>query len=102
MGPRSVDRGISAVAAEISALVLASMGPRSVDRGIPEGLPANTKFVRHQWGRDQLIAELVVWGREQRPHVPASMGPRSVDRGIVSTRVRAIKTPFGFNGAAIS
>jgi len=92
------------------------MGPRSADRGIEplaEGAYCATRQL--QWGRDQLIAELVLeslghvdnkelqWGRDQLiaeladrdtsapPGLGASMGPRSADRGIQGARLRSVR-----------
>ncbi len=53
------------------------MGPRSADRGIKDSPSTSTPSTRLQWGRDQLIAELLIreprvqrllmlqWGRDQ-------------------------------------
>ena len=62
------------------------MGPRSADRGIP-GVQQHiwSSSIGLQWGRDQLIAELIRTRGRGKAAARASMGPRSADRGIAST-----------------
>src|SRR5581483_893425 len=77
MGPRSDDRGNLDAVSSRAAARSASMGPRSDDRG-NEGLCAEVRVVSElQWGRDQMIAEMITsslsttigcrlqWGRDQ-------------------------------------
>ena len=114
MGPRSIDRGTHAQQGTRLELV-ASMGPRSIDRGTGISGMSTQTSQQLQWGRDQLIAELVTvsgvtgntgalqWGRDQliaelrrgdgqrRQSDQASMGPRSIDRG---TKVAANDTDW--------
>src|SRR5579872_3071388 len=58
------------------------MGPRSDDRGNAHGpfAPA-APMLELQWGRDQMIAEMVQFGEPVHWAMAASMGPRSDDRG---------------------
>ena len=60
MGPRSIDRGICPADMVLAQCILASMGPRSIDRGIWR-VPVRPSVHGRglQWGRDQLIAELM-------------------------------------------
>ena len=84
------------------------------------------EVVRLQWGRDQLIAELLIsisehwselalqWGRDQLiaelnhgmnlyiAGGDASMGPRSIDRGTGAACDIEIHAVVSFNGAAIN
>src|SRR5260370_11581749 len=88
MGPRSADRGIWRIQQALTVLDLASMGPRSADRGIN----VSSRFevyskLKLQWGRDQLIAELVMPILSRARYAQASMGPRSAHRGIIGTEL---------------
>ncbi len=55
-----------------------------------------------QWGRDQLIAEISNITTACAPCGSASMGPRSADRGNGASNLKGRDKGCGFNGAAIS
>ncbi len=58
------------------------MGPRSNDRGNEIPQPSGEfEDATLQWGRDQMIAEMVPQPPVFKPTLRASMGPRSNDRG---------------------
>ena len=81
MGPRPDDRGNTSVVAVDMIASVASMGPRPDDRGnIEKRVPAANGAVL-QWGRDQMIAEILSIARLERKYPAASMGPRPDDRG---------------------
>src|SRR5579875_478154 len=54
-----------------------------------------------QWGRDQMIAEMLVFHLQPACNLHASMGPRSNDRGNPAPVPEPVPAPEGFNGAAI-
>src|SRR6266576_1813045 len=82
MGPRSNDRGnVHAIIGHWSVFA-ASMGPRSNDRGNYFTGHERRQAPRElQWGRDQMIAEMLDKRANVRRIETASMGPRSNDRG---------------------
>ena len=69
------------------------MGPRSIDRGIQVAGSAVVSAATLQWGRDQLIAELMAVGVFGSNIVSASMGPRSIDRGIAGGNLHCSSIP---------
>src|SRR5579885_186308 len=101
MGPRSIDRGNEQLQEISGTVLLASMGPRSIDRGNVPGITQSMVCCPLQWGRDQLIAEMLTpplagphstslqWGRDQ---LIAEIKTEALFRGDRS----------GFNGAAIN
>ena len=85
MGPRSFDRGKSAiedVADEMKELLQWGRDPLTAER--PSAATASTADILLQWGRDRSTAESGA-DRHQASSALASMGPRSFDRGKASS-----------------
>src|SRR5579884_1221834 len=95
MGPRSNDRGNELDAIDWCLAHTASMGPRSNDRGNPAGEDISRRNFLLQWGRDQMIAEMIgdfgriargvllQWGRDQMiAEMPPEPGVFYVPAGL--------------------
>src|SRR5579884_1600739 len=95
MGPRSNDRGNELNTIDWCLAHTASMGPRSNDRGNPAGEDISRRNFLLQWGRDQMIAEMIgdfgriargvllQWGRDQMiAEMPPEPGVFYVPAGL--------------------
>ena len=81
MGPRPIGRGNVAAAIDIAPESIASMGPRPIGRGNGKYGLGVLGVYWLQWGRDQLVAEMLLSLPNLAISTPASMGPRPIGRG---------------------
>src|SRR5258708_6437353 len=66
MGPRAAARGNKSEGGKVERALKASMGPRAAARGNGKIRNAYLREALLQWGREQLLAEIVLGGEFRR------------------------------------
>ena len=101
MGPRPIGRGNTGWYRRSARAWRASMGPRPIGRGNAiRQIPRTSRPALLQWGRDQLVAEILLLLRGMSSPRHASMGPRPIGRGNKACSLIPCWRCNGFNGAA--